>query len=97
MMKVLSVALVSMFVLVGCGADYDSGNYDSGYDGGSDSVDPDIGEYSSLQSAWDDEDIETQASVCVAIEYYPDVVISTAIENNVDPDIAEAFFEEVCP
>ncbi len=85
--------LATIVMLAGCGADYDSGNYD----GGSDSVDPDIGEYSSLQSAWDDEDIETQVNVCLAIEDYPEVVISTAIENNVDPDIAEAFFEEVCP
>ena len=94
-MKVLSVALVSMFVLVGCGADYDSGNYDSGYDGGI--TDSDVSEYVGLQESWDDEDIETQASVCVAIEDYPEVVISTAIENNVDPDVAEAFFDEVCP
>ena len=94
-MKVLSVALVSMFVLVGCGADYDSGNYDSGYDGGI--TDSDVSEYVGLQESWDDEDIETQASVCVAIEDYPEVVISTAIENDVDPDVAEAFFEEVCP
>jgi len=97
MMKVIGIALVAMFVLVGCGADYDSGNYDSGYDGGGDSVDPDIGEYAGLQSAWDDEDIETQVNVCLAIDIDPSIARSTAVENNVDPDVAEAFFEEVCP
>jgi hypothetical protein len=95
MMKAMSVALFAMFVLVGCGADYDSGNYDSGYDGGI--TDSDVSEYVGLQESWDDEDIETQANVCMAIDIDPSIARSTAIENNVDPDVAEAFFEEVCP
>lgn len=79
-----------LLVAAGC-ADYDSSNYNN------DSVDPDISEYTSLQSAWDEEDIDTQVNVCLAIEDDPSIARSTAVENNVDPDIAEAFFDEVCP
>jgi len=95
MRKLIALSALVLPVFAGCGGSdyesYDGSSFDSGI------TDSDLSEYASLQSAWDDEDIETQASVCVAIEDYPEVVISTAIENDVDPDVAEAFFEEVCP
>jgi hypothetical protein len=33
----------------------------------------------------------------MAIDIDPSIARTTAIENGVDPDVAEAFFEEVCP
>jgi hypothetical protein len=83
--------LATIVMLAGCGADYDSNNYDSGI------TDSDLSEYAGLQESWDEEDIESQANVCMAIDIDPSLARSTAIENNVDPDVAEAFFEEVCP
>ena len=82
-----------LLLAAGC-ADYDSGN-SSSYDSGI--TDSDLSEYASLQESWDEEDIETQANVCMAIDIDPSIARTTAIENNVDPDVAEAFFEEVCP
>ena len=87
--------LGTIVMLAGCGADYDSGNYDNSYDGGI--TDSDLSEYAALQESWDEEDIETQANVCMAIDIDPAIARSTAIENDVDPDVAEAFFDEVCP
>ena len=85
-------------MLAGCGADYDSGNYDNSYDSYDSGItDSDLSEYAALQESWDEEDIETQANVCMAIDIDPSIARSTAIENDVDPDVAEAFFEEVCP
>lgn len=82
-----------LLLAAGC-ADYDSGN-NSSYDSGI--TDSDLSEYASLQDSWDEEDIETQANVCMAIDIDPSIARTTAIENNVDPDVAEAFFDEVCP
>jgi hypothetical protein len=84
-----------LLLAAGC-ADYDSNSYDGGgFDSGI--TDSDLSEYASLQDSWDEEDIETQANVCMAIDIDPSLARSTAVENNVDPDVAEAFFEEVCP
>ena len=83
--------IVALFAAAGCGADYESNSYDSGLN------ESDLSEYAGLQESWDEEDIESQANVCMAIGIDPSLARSTAIENNVDPDVAEAFFEEVCP
>jgi hypothetical protein len=81
-----------LFAAAGCGSDsYDGNSFDSGITGS------DLSEYAGLQESWDEEDIESQANVCMAIDIDPSLARSTAIENNVDPDVAEAFFEEVCP
>lgn len=96
MRKLIALPLLALPIFAGC-ADYDSGNsYDgSGFDSGI--SDRDLSEYASLQESWDEEDIDTQVNVCLAIEDDPSIATSTAIENGVDPDVAEAFFEEVCP
>lgn len=89
------LALSVLLVVVGCGSSdyesYDGSSFDSGI------TDSDLSEYASLQESWDEEDIDTQANVCMAIDIDPSIARTTAIENNVDPDVAEAFFEEVCP
>jgi len=90
-MKTVIGALAVVFVIAGCGADYDSNGYDGGV------TDSDVSEYVGLQSAWDKESVEDQATVCLAIDIDPSIARSTAVENNIDPDVAEAFFEEVCP
>jgi hypothetical protein len=89
------LALSVLLVAVGCGSSdyesYDGSSFDSGITGS------DLSEYASLQESWDEEDIDTQVNVCLAIDIDPSIARTTAIENNVDPDVAEAFFEEVCP
>jgi len=89
------LALSVLLVAVSCGSSeydsYDGNSFDSGI------TDSDLSEYAGLQESWDEEDIESQANVCMAIDIDPSLARSTAIENNVDPDVAEAFFEEVCP
>jgi hypothetical protein len=95
MRKLLALSVLVLPIFAGCGgSEYDS--YDSsGFDSGI--TDSDLSEYASLQESWDEEDIETQVNVCMAIDIDPSLARSTAIENDVDPDVAEAFFEEVCP
>lgn len=88
MRKLLVLSALVLPVFAGCGADYES---NSGLD------ESDLSEYAGLQQVWDDEDIDTQVNVCLAIEDDPSIARSTAVENNIDPDVAEAFFEEVCP
>jgi hypothetical protein len=87
--------IVALLAAAGCGSEYDNGYDGSGFDSGI--TDSDLSEYAGLQDSWDEEDIESQANICMAIDIDPSIARTTAIENGVDPDVAEAFFEEVCP
>lgn len=83
--------IIAMLVLAGCGTTIS--DTDSGHNYGVE----DTAEYIGLQSAWDDSSLEDQVSVCLAIEEDPSIVASTAEDSNVDPDIGQAFFDDVCP
>ena len=64
---------------------------------GASTADKHTSDYIGLQLAWEAQTLEDQVVVCFNIEEDPSIVASSAIDNNIDPDISEAFFDEVCP
>lgn len=60
--------------------------------------------YSALQVAWDDQDMETQANICMSwwedADMATDLFYTMAIKNNVDPlpmeDTVRVFFDGKC-
>jgi len=89
--KIILIATLLVFA-AGCGggSSYESTSNMST----SDKHTPD---YIGLQLAWDMQTLEDQITVCLNIQEDPSIVATSAIENNIDPDISEVFFNEVCP
>ena len=82
--KIMLVA--SLLVLAaGCGSS------------GASTADKHTSDYIGLQLAWEAQTLQDQVIVCLNIEEDPSIVASSAIDNNIDPDISEAFFDEACP
>jgi hypothetical protein len=82
--KIILIASLLVFA-AGCGSSSAS------------TADKHTSDYIGLQLAWEAQTLEDQVVVCFNIEEDPSIVASSAIDNNIDPDISEAFFDEVCP